>query len=303
MSKISNGRIALATLLIAGCGASGGPNAGDAEQPSTTVAQQAAPVAASLAAQDLPPVGNAQVAPPSDLADAPKLQRQIIYDAQVRLIVEDFEGVPEKVEQLVGQSGGFVASAQLRGRSGAPRSGEWKVRLPVGKYAGFLEAVRKLGELQSLAATSQEVSDQYYDLEARIRNKQKEEARLLKHLDENTGKLEDILTVEREVSRVREDLERMEGRMRVLRDLVALTTVTLHVNEIKGYVPPQGPTFGLRISRAFDASWTALVAAGQFLVVAGVVIGPWFGAIGIPSLALVAFVRWRKRPGALGRHI
>ncbi len=137
------------------------------------------------------------------------------------------------------------------------------------------------------------MSDQYYDLEARIRNKQKEEARLLKHLDENTGKLEDILAVEREVSRVREELERMEGRMRVLQDLVSLTTVTLHVNEIKGYVPPQAPTFGLRISRAFAGSWKALISAIQSLVVAGVADGPWFGAIGIPVLSIVSLARRR----------
>ena len=83
--------------------------------------------------------------------------------------------------------------------------------------------------------------------------------------------------------------------MRVLQDLVALTSVTLHVNEIKGYVPLESPTFGLRVSRAFDASWLALVAAAQTLVVAGVVIGPWFGAIGIPFLALVSVVRRRRR--------
>jgi hypothetical protein len=287
-------RIALTTLCIAGCGANGVPQTSrDAAPNATAVAQQTTPVATAVAAQDILPGGNAQGAPISDPADAPKLQRQIIYDAQVRVVVEDFEGIPESVERLVVESGGFVASAQLRGRSGAPRTGEWKVRLPVGTYPGFLAAARKLGELQSLTATSQDVSDQYYDLEARIHNKQKEEARLLKHLEENTGKLDEILAVEREVSRVREELERMEGRMRVLRDLVALTTVTLHVDEIKGYVPPQTPTFALRISRAFYGSWTALVAAAQTLVVAGVVIGPWFGTIGIPILGIVAVLRRR----------
>jgi hypothetical protein len=255
--------------------------------------QQADPATAAVITQDLPPGGNVPVAA-SEAADGPQLKRQIIYDAQVRLVVEEFEGLAERVERLVGDSGGFVANAQLRGRSGTPRSGEWKVRLPVGKYASFLEAVRKLGELQSVAATSQDVSDQYYDLEARIRNKQKEEARLLKHLEENTGKLADILAVEREVSRVREELERMEGRIRVMRDLVALSTVTLYVNEIQGYVPPQAPTFGLRVTRAFDGSWTALVAAGQTLVVAVVVLGPWFGAVGIPFAAVIFVVRRQK---------
>lgn len=302
MSKTPIARIALVVLCIAGCGAGGSPqksaNKGSSDRDQSLSASETAVVAAL----DTPPGGRDLVGNLPGPAEASKLQRQIIYDADVRIVVEDFEGVPEKVERLVVDAGGLIANARLSGQSGSPRSGEWKVRLPVGEYAGFLEAARHLGELQSLAATSQDVSDQYYDLEARIRNKQKEEKRLLTHLEESTGKLEEILKVEREVSRVREELERMEGRMRVLKDLVSLTTVTLHVHEIKGYVPLQAPTFALRVSRAFDGSWTALIAASQALVVAGVVVGPWFGAFGIPSIAAVAFVRRRRRVEADARR-
>jgi len=98
--------------------------------------------------------------------------------------------------------------------------------------------VAGLCELQSLSADSQDVTEQYYDLQSRIRNKQTEEARLVRHLEQSTGKLDEILAVEREVSRVREELERMEGKMRVLQDLTALATVTLHADEIKDLLAP-----------------------------------------------------------------
>ena len=304
MWRINVAPVGLAVLCIAGCGADVRSQKSDDTARSADAARDQTPPAAAavVGAQDAPPGGTAQTRHPREGVDAVKLQRQIIYDANVKLVVEDLEGVPEKIERMVAQAGGFVASARLSGHSGSPRSGEWKVRLPVGEYAGFLEAARQLGELQSLAETSQDVSDQYYDLDARIRNKQKEEARLLRLLDESTGRLEEILKVEREVSRAREELERMEGRMRVLKDLVSLTTVTLHVNEIKGYVPVQAPTFAVRINRAFDGSWTALISASQMLAVAGVVIGPWFGAFGIPSLAAIAFVRrWKRRESVVRR--
>jgi len=303
MSRFPIVRIALAVFCIAGCGANGSPQkSANRDRSASSALDQTTSATTLVAAQDVPPGGNAPAGDARGPADSSQLRRQIIYDADVRIVVEDFEGVPEKVERLVVAAGGFLANARLSGQSGFPRSGEWKVRLPVGEYAGFLEAARHLGELQNLAATSQDVSDQYYDLEARIRNKQKEEKRLFTHLEESTGKLEEILKVEREVSRVREELERMEGRMRVLKDLVSLTTVTLHVHEIKGYVPPQAPTFALRVSRAFDGSWTALVAASQALVVAGVVVGPWFGAFGIPSIAAVAFIRRRRQSDAAARR-
>ncbi|MGE5195238.1 MAG: DUF4349 domain-containing protein [Deltaproteobacteria bacterium] len=286
----------LALICIAGCGGASESPPGTYSAPSpANQAEFAAIAAAQTISEEQPPNGAAQAGEAPAAPEPGKLQRQIIYDADVRLIVEDFEGLPEKMQQLVNESGGFVAQQKLEGKSGSPRSGEWKIRIPVTGYASFLDAVRTLGELQSLAAKSQDVSEQYYDLKARIRNKQKEEARLLKHLDENTGKLEDILAVEKEISRVREELERVEGRMRVLKDLVALTTVTLHVDEIKGYIPPQAPTFALRVSRAFEGSWNALLAAGEGLVVAGAAIGPWLVAVGVPAFVVVLFVRRRRR--------
>lgn len=304
MSRFPVAKFVLAMLCVAGCGETSPRTVIEPAGSANSAFDQSTPASAAaiVASQDAPPGGGAQAENSRGAVGDSKLQRQIIYDADVRLVVEDFDGVPEQIERLVANARGFIASARLNGHSGAPRSGEWKVRLPVGEYAGFLESARRLGELQSLAATSQDVSDQYYDLEARIRNKQKEEKRLITHLEESTGKLEEILAVEREVSRVREELERMEGRMRVLKDLVALTTVTLYVQEFRGYVPPQAPTFALRVSRAFAGSWTALIAASQWLVVAGVVVGPWFGAFGIPSIAAVAFLRRRRRPDTVAHR-
>src|SRR5262245_2932223 len=288
-------RFVLAGFFVAGCGrADESPSGSYSLAPTATQSEFAANDVAAKATQELPPGGAGQAGQPRVPGDAVKLKRQTIYDADVRLIVEDFEGIPEKIQKLADASGGFVAQQKLHGRSGSPRSGEWKIRIPVAGYEDFLESARTLGELQSLAATSQDVTEQYYDLEARIGNKQREEARLLKLLDENTGKLEEILTVEKEISRVREELERMQGRMRVLKDLVSLTTVTLHVDEIKGYVPPQSPTFAHRISRAFGTSWNALVATGQGLVIAGAALGPWMAVLGVP-LATVALLARRRR--------
>jgi len=288
-------RFVLAVFFVAGCGRDGESRPGSSSlAPTAKQPEFAANDVAMTATQEPPPGGTGQAGQPRVPGDAAKLKRQIIYDADLRLIVEDFEGIPEKIQKLVDASGGFVAQQQLHGRSGSPRSGEWKIRIPVAGYEDFLESARTLGELQSLAATSQDVTEQYYDLEARIGNKQREEARLLKLLDENTGKLEEILTVEKEISRVREELERMQGRMRVLKDLVSLTTVTLYVDEIKGYVPPQSPTFAHRISRAFGTSWNALVATGQGLVIAGAALGPWMAVLGVP-LATVALLARRRR--------
>jgi hypothetical protein len=226
-------------------------------------------------------------------ADA-KLPRRIVYTGNVTLVVENFEQFPEKVAAIVQQFDGFIASSQISGATGSPRNGTWKVRIPVDRYDDFVAAARKLGEVQNISTDSQDVTEEYYDVEARIRNKETEEKRLLKHLTDTTGKLEEILVVEKELSRVREELERMQGRLRVLKDLVTLTTVTLHVNEIKGYVPPQAPTYGTRVSRAWTGSLDALAETAQALSIAAVAVIPW---LAVPALfaVLLAIVLRRRR--------
>lgn len=287
-------RIAWALLCLAGCGSQLGPSRPPPTAPDRgpVDSQFADRGPETVARTDSPPgaIGQGERQPPP--AGKAALQRQIIYDAVVRIIVTEFEDVPQRVERLVREADGIVAHTRIHGQAGSPRRGEWKVRIPIGEYSGFLEQARSLGELQSLTSDSQDVTEQYYDLQSRIRNKQAEEARLLRHLEESTGKLEEILAVEREVSRVREELERMEGRMRVLQDLTALATVTLHVDEIKGYVPPQAPAFAVRASRAFGESCDLLVTTGKALAILGAVLLPWIGAVGIP-LVCVVWV-WRR---------
>lgn len=69
-------------------------------------------------------------------------------------------------------------------------------------------------------------------------------------LEERPGKLEEAIAIERELSRVREELERMQGRMRVLADLTSLTTAELTITEIHHYKPEDAPTLATRVRRA-----------------------------------------------------
>jgi hypothetical protein len=191
--------------------------------------------------------GGAAAAPPS-------LNHKIIYTATIDLVVEDFAGVPDKLIALVKQFDGYIADSNLTGATGHSRRGTWKVRVPVERFESFVNSAKGLGELISAGTNSQDVSEEFYDVEARLRNKTKEEERLLKLLEDRPGKLEDVIAIERELSRVREEIERMQGRLRVLTDLTTLTTVTLTINEIKNYEPPQTATLTTRLRRSFGGS-------------------------------------------------
>ncbi|HVF11388.1 MAG TPA: DUF4349 domain-containing protein [Abditibacteriaceae bacterium] len=277
--------IAFGLLIHSGCGAQEAEESASnsAGSDSTVESNEPAPVAGAKA----PSAQNAK-------AVRAVIPRKIIYTAQVHLVAENLTTAQDKLTRLVKTHKGYVDETNIGGAAGAPRQGTWKVRVPVEEYEAFMSAVARLGELQTIHSDSQDVSEEYYDLEARLSNKRVEERRLIKHLEKSTARLTDILAVEREISRVRGEIEQMQGRLRLLADLTALTTVTVTINEIKNYVPPAPPTFGAQLARTFEKSVSQLTDTGKGLLVLVVAVAPW-----LVVLALILVPVWmvRRRRG------
>jgi hypothetical protein len=218
------------------------------------------------------------------------LPRKIIYNAAINLIVTDFTKAQEALKQLIAAQKGYVVTSDVSGTPGAPRSGHWQVRVRAAEADAFREAVIKLGELEKTTTDSQDVTEEYYDLDARIRNMKKEEERLLSHLEKSTGKLDDILKVEHELTRVRGEIERHQGRQNLISKLTAMTTVTITFRERSSYVPPEAASFGSTMARTFGTSWETLVDFGKGLLLVVVALVPWLiplGLIGLPGWVIV----------------
>jgi hypothetical protein len=278
-------------LALAGCG--------EAERTSSSESTAVFMSPAAKATAEVPPPARPEPAKPGEAADKtpPVMPRRIIYNGTVELAVESLPGLEERLRRLAEESGGFIADEDVNSQAHAQPTGTWKIRVPVDRFPDFFKAVGKLGELHRSHVDSQDVSQEYYDLEARITNKQQEEKRLLKHLEDSTGKLEEILTVEREISRVRGEVEQMQGRLRFLANLSALSTVTITATELKDYKPPVIPTFATEIARTFQGSLQLLTDFGKAVVLFLVALAPW-----LPFILLALWLAWRlSRPWRLGR--
>ena len=227
---------------------------------------------------------------PSQPPGAETLQRKIIHTATLTLVVEHFDPVPEEVAALVDRFGAYVARSQITGAAGSLRRGQWTVRVPVERYEAFLLAAGKLGEIHNLNSDSQDVTEEYYDVEARIRNKKQEETRLNDLLAKAAGRLDEVLTLEREITRVRGDVEQLEGRLHVLDSVTAMSTVNLEISEIKEFVPGEPVSYRTRVRRAWEDSLAALLSIGQSLSVLLVALSPWIGVL-LPLLLVVILVR------------
>jgi hypothetical protein len=222
-------------------------------------------------------------------ADTPGVARKIIYDAQVSVVVDSVEPTAKRVAKLVQDARGYVAEQNVTGSPGTLRAMHWRIRVPVEQFDQFVESLVSLGELERNNRTSQDVTEQYYDIEARIKNKKVEEQTLNKILQERSGKLEDVLKIEIELSRVRGEIEQLEGKIRVLANLTSLATLTLDAREREKYepAPPVVASFPTQIGRAWDNSIQRAVDIGKAVIL--FVVG---AAIWVPFWIVGAIIAW-----------
>jgi Domain of unknown function (DUF4349) len=224
-------------------------------------------------------------------ARAPAVPRKIIYDARIELLVDSLTTAEQAVLKLIKDHDGFLAESDQSSVTSTQRRATWRVRVPVDRFEVFLAEVTRLGEVRQNHLGSQDVTEEYFDVDARIHNKQEVEKRLLKHLSESTGKLEDILAVERELSRVRGEVEQMQGRIRFLANRTALSTITVEAMEWKDYKPPVAAAFQTQLGRTFFNSVDNLSAFGKAILMVTVALLPW-----LPLILLGALItRWLIR--------
>lgn len=224
--------------------------------------------------------------------------RRIIFRSHIELRVENLGASSDHLAKLVEQQSGYISKSNVAGTTGNSRSGTWTLRIPVGGYLKLIDSLKELGELVRQSSESQEVTAEFTDLQSRLVNKQKEEQRLLSHLDESTKNLEDIIRIEQEITRVRGEVELVQGRLRVLSDLTSLATITVTMSQVVAFESPvvlEAPTFVEQISSTWSGSLAELTRCGQELFLWIVGFGPWFVVCGLPLWLGYSLIRRRQR--------
>jgi hypothetical protein len=157
--------------------------------------------------------------------------------------------------------------------------------VPAAKYEALQQQIAKLGELERYSKDSDDITDRYFDLEARIKNRKATEERLRQIYKEKANAVKEVLEIEKEVARIREDIEVQEGQLKRWANLVQMTTLTVQLRERGSYIPPETASFGTNVGRTFRGSLDTLVQFGKGLVLIVVALAPW-----LPILLLIALV-------------
>jgi Domain of unknown function (DUF4349) len=164
----------------------------------------------------------------------PSVRPRVIQTASLSLSVpsNEFEEVVDRARLLATSSGGFVveSSASQSGDERRLVRGSLVIRVPERSYARVMEQLSGLGRVEGREEAGQDVSQEFVDLEARVRHLEAVEGQLLSLLDE-TRTVAEALTVQSQLNQVQLDLEQARGRLQYLEDQVAFATISLDVRE------------------------------------------------------------------------
>jgi len=214
-------------------------------------------------------VGIPAVPPRAQVSKVPPLpfERQVVRQAELTVEVTSFEDASASLVRIAEASGGFVADSTTS--QGEPPQGTFVLRIPARAFSRTLEQIGALGEVRGRRVSGQDVTEEFVDLQARIRNLERHERQLLTFMERAT-RMADLLAIEQELSRVRGDIERLGGRLRFLVHRVELAAVEVTLREKPRRTSGVFWDFTAswrRMQEAFLGTIRQLLAAGERLIV------------------------------------
>jgi hypothetical protein len=225
-------------------------------------------------------------------------QRMIVRTADLSLVVSDAETAAAEIKSVATGLGGYVVSTQLW-RDEEQLRGTITVRVPAESLDDALDTFKRLAiRVEREGASSRDVTEEYTDLEAQLRNLEatEDELRELLHtVREKTEQAEDILAVHRELTGIRAQIEQLKGRMQYLDRTAAMSAVSIEL--IPDVLARPIASGGWRPSETASAAVRALVDTLRLLAGAAI----WVALYVLPIVALAAiplgviWLLWRRR--------
>src|SRR5438552_4437456 len=168
----------------------------------------------------------AEVMAPDALAN-----RKLIRNATVDLEIVSFDQAVQKITGFASEEKGYVATTSSEKQENGKLKGEIVVKVLPENLDRFVQKIRGLGELKNQTLGTEDITKSYFDTEARLKNARVMESRLVEMLKRKSDDINDLLQVEKELGRVREQIEQMQGELKFWDSQVQLATVTISLAE------------------------------------------------------------------------
>ena len=215
-------------------------------------------------------------------------ERMIIRNADMSLVVKDVTQARDEIEVLAVALSGWVVESNIYGEEEEMR-GRISIRIPSGKFEQTLSELRALAVRVSSESTStQDITEEYVDLESRLRNAEATESQYLSLLN-TAEEVEDILTIYEALSRIRYEIEQIKGRMQYLEQLSAMSLISINLTPEVSLGPLVRP--GWSASETLNSAVRGLTTFGQGLGTAFI----WIGILSPIWGTILGVTIWRRR--------
>lgn len=214
--------------------------------------------------------------------------RLIIKNGSLTMVVKDVRASAAAIIKYAEGKGGFVVNSNISKEGLAPQA-ELTVRIPATEFDTGLGEVKQMGEVKSETVNGQDVTEEYVDLQAQVKNLRASESQFLEIM-KRAVKIEDVLAVQRELTNIRGQIEGIEGRIKYLEQSAKLSSLTVYLSTDPNVLPALDQENQWKPWAEVKAAARSLVEVGKVLV--GIVI--WL-VIFIPLWLLIILLVWLVR--------
>lgn len=249
-------------------------------------------LASGCAAEKAAPAtrGSHADAPAAVGPNVPPSERSRIVTMDVAITVDHFDDALARLRASVDRSGGYVSDLRASGAKGE-ETAHLEIRVPADRAQSVRGSLGELGEVTNASEKVEDVTEQRADIEARLANAKVQEKRLLEIMASKSGSIADLVESEKELARVRENVERLEAQQRSLKGKIDLATI--HVS-LAQRSTPAWKTPAVSLFRAGKLGVDGACAVAVYGGIAFLTIAPSL----LPVLAVIAavffFVRRRR---------
>jgi hypothetical protein len=280
--------LALTLTVLAGC--SGAKGAAAPEKPGFMQARAASGDERETN-KEAPAPAAGKTAATEALQPGLPAARMVIKTASLSVRVKDVDAAFARAMQLTEASGGYVQSSTQSVEGG--QRADLTLRVPPDGFLPLISSLEALGTQESKSLGGQDVTEEYYDLDAELQNKVQVRGRLFQLLD-RASKVTDAIQVEEQLERVGADVNRIKGRMKYLQTMVGLATVNLSIYSEARPAAEEFINWSM-IGHGFVTAARVLVRALFFILQALVVLIPLGVLGGGIAWGVAAVLRARRK--------
>jgi len=216
-------------------------------------------------------------------------KKLIVKTGKMSLEVNSYDETEVKINEITGKFGGNIANSTSTMTSTGKKQGTIVARIPSDKFDTFVSEISQIGKVMSQNINASDVTEEYIDLEARLKTQKELEQRLYDLLKTKTSGLSDIITIENKLAEVRSKIESIEGKMKYLMSQASFSTLSISVYEPNLLQTTSGGGFFYEIGEAVVKGLRGLTSVIKFLIIAIIALFPFI------ILAYVIYIIVRKK--------